>query len=171
MHPSGKLPAHDFASDAEWFEQMFTPEPTSGCWLWTAGISGRTGAGPAKRRPTISYRGKRCDVGSRVSHLIYKGPIPEGLFVLHKCDVPLCVNPDHLWLGNNSDNMRDMVAKGRAPSRKNTGARPPLRAKLTEDIVRAIRADLRPSDKVADAYSISRSTINRIRARKIWKLV
>lgn len=87
------------------FEERYTEEPNSGCWLWSGPI-GRTGYGVYQTRqgPIVAHR---------ASFQIYKGPIPDGLYVLHKCDVRCCVNPDHLWLGTLSDNMQDMHDKGR----------------------------------------------------------
>ena len=79
---------------------------TSGdCWLWTACLW-PNGYG------RISVKGRA--VGThRVAYELAYGPIPTGMFVCHKCDVPACVNPDHLFLGTNTDNVRDMWAKGR----------------------------------------------------------
>ena len=79
--------------------------------------------------------GKKIRKGHRVAYEAFVGQIPDGAFVLHRCDNPLCVNPEHLWLGNNADNMRDMESKGRAkhPKGEYHG-----RAKLTEVQVREI---------------------------------
>lgn len=84
-----------------------TPEPSTGCWLWTESL-GSTGYGEC-----WSTRRGRSIKASRVSFEAFKGTIPEGMFVCHRCDQPSCVNPAHLWLGTQSDNMRDAMSKGR----------------------------------------------------------
>lgn len=75
------------------------------CWLWTAGKSD-SGYG-------VFGVGKATDKASRISWRLERGPIPEGMHVLHRCDNPPCVNPAHLFLGTNDDNVRDMLEKGR----------------------------------------------------------
>lgn len=85
------------------FEAFYIPEPMSGCWLWIGGVSYPPGYG----------RMTRGQYAHRVSYEIHRGKIPVGMHVLHRCDNRLCVNPDHLFLGTQSDNMRDMMAKGR----------------------------------------------------------
>lgn len=87
------------------FEHKFIPEPNTGCWLWTASLC-RDGYGNF-------YDGKRVIGAHRFSWQTYKGEIPEGLHILHKCDTPACVNPDHLSLGTHRDNMNDSLLKGR----------------------------------------------------------
>jgi hypothetical protein len=76
---------------------------TGDCWLWT---------GSGDRYGHVRLNGKIVQA-HRVAWELTNGPIPEGLQCLHTCDRPLCVNPEHLWLGTRSDNMLDMVAKGR----------------------------------------------------------
>lgn len=92
---------------------------TESCWLWTASLR-------AKDDPKQAYgsfnNGKKIDKAHRFSYQQFVGPIPDGMMVLHRCDVPMCVNPGHLFLGTNTDNMRDMRDKGRhryGPNRPN----------------------------------------------------
>jgi hypothetical protein len=80
----------------------------SGCWLWIGATNGK-GYGKIQQ----GRRGGIPLLAHRVSWELHRGPIPDGLMVLHQCDSPPCVNPDHLFLGTGLDNMRDMVAKSR----------------------------------------------------------
>jgi len=77
----------------------------SGCWEWQKALN-PNGYGKA-------YFNGKLRQSHRISWILHRGKIPVGLFVLHHCDNPICVNPDHLFLGTQKDNMHDMIAKGR----------------------------------------------------------
>lgn len=84
------------------------------CWHWTAGTN-RAGYG------RMSYQGTGHPA-HRLSYIAFVGPVADGLLVLHKCDNPSCVNPDHLFLGTHLDNKRDCMMKGRWASHPKRGA-------------------------------------------------
>lgn len=92
------------------WQDRVIPEPNSGCLLWE-GATARYGYGHVRRG------GKYISLHRLVWEETH-GPIPGGLHVLHRCDVPACVNIDHLFLGTHFDNMRDIVAKGRHTSNR-----------------------------------------------------
>lgn len=121
------------------FNAKWIPEPYSGCWLWTGSVKSSTIPGTLVYGE-IHYM-KKLMLAHRASWLLHKGEIPNGLDVLHHCDTPLCVNPDHLWLGTQKDNVDDMIKKGRKFIARGERAGS---AKLTEDEVRQIRSLYRP---------------------------
>lgn len=105
----------------ERFDAKWVPEPNTGCWLWTAADTGRYGYFRLDGKV-----GQRRSIGAnRAAWLLYRGPIPEGMMVCHTCDTPICVNPDHLFLGTPLDNMLDKVAKGRQVSGQSRKTRCP----------------------------------------------
>jgi len=129
----------------------------NGCWEWQGGCNDK-GYG------CCQYKGRQR-YAHRVAWLLMYGKIAEGMFVLHKCDNPLCVNVEHLFLGTHSDNMKDMAIKGR-------GARPG--AKLNSKEVSEIRARYKNRiglKKLACEYMVSPSTIWRIVRKKTWRHV
>ena len=87
-------------------------DKTEGCWNWTGGLD--TGGYGALRIPAKRTSSKKVRV-SRYSWELHNGPITNNLFVLHSCDNTKCVNPSHLFLGTQSDNMLDMSMKKRHP--------------------------------------------------------
>lgn len=94
------------------------------------------------------------------------GEIPEGMVVMHKCDNKKCINPEHLKLGTQQENMKDMVEKDRSmKGEKNYSS------KLTDEQIRAIRADNRTLKEIAEEYGVGKGTIGDIKNRKCWKHV
>lgn len=140
------------------FEERYIPEPNSGCWLWIGGVDtkgyGRVSSSNTTEGPCLAHR---------ASYELAHGPIPDGMFVCHKCDTPCCVNPSHLFLGTAKDNMQDMVRKGRkAPIPDQRGERA-YASKLTDSQARAILADQRRHRLIAADYGVSRSAIRHIK--------
>ena len=111
--------------------------------------------------------GKRREQAHRVSYRIHKGHIPDGMKVLHKCDIPCCVNPEHLFLGTQAENIRDMDAKGRRKSAPMPGSKNG-NSKLTDDVAKAIYDDPRPQRQVAEAFGVSQRLVWNIKHRKTW---
>jgi hypothetical protein len=146
-----------------------------GCWLWIGRLN-RSGYGD------LYYDGKKRRA-HRISYEIHVGEVPDGMFVCHSCDVPMCVNPAHLWIGTNEENMRDMVAKGRHKTAArmaiknvskgknyNAGERN-ARAKLKEaDVLQVINLCSQGKTRkyIANQFGVSASLISEIRNGKRW---
>jgi DNA-binding CsgD family transcriptional regulator len=143
----------------ERFESKYLPVTESGCWLWTEGQNG-VGYG--------AFHIKRKAIGAhRAAWLLYRGSIPQGLQVLHRCDVRWCVNPKHLFLGTNADNNADMVAKRRHPRGASHG-----KAKLTPVQVveiRNLRASGHTATELANRFNVSIPTIYAAARGETWK--
>lgn len=149
------------------FADKHMPEPNSGCWLWTGNMF-LNGYG------AIRNNEQKYIYAHRASFEIHKGSVPIGAFVCHKCDVRLCVNPDHLYAGTPADNVRDMHERGRyVRAFAKTPYTPKRRAgsRFSDDEVRAIRGDVRGQSAIARAYSVDQSTISCIRSGRHYRHV
>jgi hypothetical protein len=139
-------------------------DKTDGCWLWTGCIA-PTGYGQIMNPDT-----RVAMSAHRVSWELHFGQIPDGLFVLHRCDVRACVRPDHLFLGTNADNMTDKTQK----RRHSFGESHPL-SRLTESDVRAIHAEWEAGGTtqraIADRFGIDRSQVSEILSGRAWSHV
>lgn len=130
-----------------------------GCWYWTGYLNTR-GYG-------VVRVGRKTALAHRFSYSIHKGEIPNGLFACHRCDNPSCINPDHIFLGTNQDNMNDMKLKGR--SQDNLGHKNP-KAKLNEEQVIKIRSisHMLSPKSLAEMFDVSRACIYDVLKRKRW---
>jgi hypothetical protein len=142
---------------------LVSPEPNSGCWLWTGG-SNATGYGYCTGR---AFGQKGMITVHRASWLSHRGAIPDGMCVCHKCDTRLCCNPDHLFLGTRADNIADMDMKGRRVTRCNPrrGAAH-YAAKLTSEQVRLIKSASMGQKELSRLCGVNPSTISRIKTGK-----
>jgi hypothetical protein len=146
---------------------------TEGCWLWT---------GCASRYGFISWEGRRNRLAHRVSWELHFGPVPGGLCVLHRCDTPLCVRPDHLFLGTVKDNAEDRNGKQRQarggrhgrrtrPECTARGERSGL-AKLSEESVRGMRERHAAGGitfrQLGSLFGITGTHAHRIVTRQVW---
>lgn len=128
-----------------------------GCWIWT-GSTRPNGKGVLYPRHSV---GDKSVGAHRFSYELANGKIPDGMYVCHKCDTPLCVNPDHLFIGTHHDNMKDMVDKrrsfvGRGENKKGL-------AKLTNEQANEIRQSTLSQSKLGEIYGVAQTTIGRIK--------
>jgi hypothetical protein len=134
----------------------FLAKVQTGCHIWTgAKLHGGHG--------TLKVNGKNMQA-HRISYEMTNGPIPAVMVVRHKCDVPACVNPDHLEIGTQGENVRDRDERKRTPY----GATH-YRAILTEEAVAVIRGSDEPGVELARRYGVTDSAISQIRSGRLWK--
>ena len=128
------------------------------CWTWQAA---RTAHGYGQ----FMSADNGLELAHRTAYRLAYAP-PGVMRVCHRCDNPACVRPEHLFLGDAAANSADMVAKGRSTRGVKSAS-----AKLTENDVRAIRADRRAQPLIAADYGVHLCTISSIRTRRTWRHV
>lgn len=142
------------------FKNVYYAE--NGCWIWQGAASGKNDYG------YIWHNGKVMRA-HRVAWILFKGSLPDNLKVCHKCDTPLCVNPDHLFLGTQKENMYDAIAKNRMPKGEGSSSAK-LEIKQVKEI-RKLRVEGLTLQSIANFYQISPITVFDIVHRKTWKHV
>lgn len=145
------------------FYKKFNINKKNGCWIWNASSNS---AGYGLMRINYEYI-----LAHRLSWMIYKGEIPAGLCVLHNCDIPACVNPDHLFIGSQKENIKDMISKNRNScgiGEKNG------HSILSEKIVLEIRNKYIPKKysmrMLAKEYGVTPQNIFSIVKNKTWNI-
>jgi hypothetical protein len=145
---------------ADRFNEKWRLNRKTGCWLWRGAHHvfgyGTIGVGSVKDG-SKNVRGAHM-----VSWELHRGPIPKGKHVLHRCDVPACVNPSHLFLGSHADNLKDASIKGR------------MARKLTAEDIREIRRRRGNGEKIVPLgkeFGITHAMVSHIYLRRTWRYV
>lgn len=139
---------------------------TSGCWVWT-GARTKNGYG------TFALTRGHSTTAHRASYETFIGPALKGLDVCHKCDKPYCVNPEHLFLGTRSENMRDCVAKGRNKNIKRRQGAELHHATLTDEQARSIYIRARAGESGAALgreFKVHKNTVYSVRHGKTYTI-
>ena len=139
-------------------------DKTSTCWNWI-GNKTRLGYGQIGLGGT---EGKIC-LAHRISYELAHGVIPKGLCILHKCDNPACVNPEHLWAGTQQENIRDRCLKGRSEGSKGEkNGKAKLNRKLVKEIRELYKTNEFSHTGLAEVFNVSKATIYYIINNKHW---
>ena len=143
-----------------WMLKRYTPVTETGCWLW---LGATTGKGYGQITPS---RHHPFQLAHRYFYEQLVGPIPEGLILCHKCDTPLCVNPQHMHVGTQQDNVRQMRDRNRGAYGATNAPK-----KLTDEAVREILLSDESKNVLGPRYGVSGGTISAIRGGRVWRHV
>lgn len=156
------IPLKEYPSIRERIEKLSMPVTESGCLIWIGGVN-FSGYGLI----ILSENGKKkTKLAHRLVWELENGPIPNNGFICHKCDVPGCININHLFLGDAKINVNDMIKKGRR--NLPLGTRQPA-AKLNDEKIKEILLSSDSHGKLAVKYGVARGTIQKIKERRRWK--
>lgn len=183
MRNRNRLRFNQYVTAEERFDAAYTPEPNTGCWLWLGSASPTSGDG-RDWRPTFKVNGKPVR-SYRFSYERFVGEIPRGKMICHKCNVPLCVNPEHLYAGTAVENAADCVAAGTHPAQlypevykehaRRLGRRPkpkramPERSKIDYAAIPSMRKRLAKGAtlrEIANEYGVTRQAIYQLLKRE-----
>lgn len=141
-------------------------DKTDGCWIWP---KAKNTKGYGHIGADINNGGKKTELAHRVSYEYHKEAIPDGYNVLHSCDNPSCINPDHLRVGSQSENIKEAFDKGRKFNPVNYGENHP-KSKITREQAKFIKANPQLGHKqIADMFGVSPNCIRGVRIGRTWK--
>lgn len=150
------MKAKDITKDR--IESKVVRIPEAGCWVWM-------GATQVRGYGEILSHGRK-HLAHRASYEAFVGPIPKGMYVCHACDNVYCVNPSHLFLGTQKQNLEDMSRKGRSTRGERNS-----QAKLTEEQVKVILSSSESCASLGKQYGVSQSLISCIKRKERWSHV
>lgn len=150
--PRGETEAQRFANKVD---------KTDTCWLWTASLVGHMGYGHFWFRD-------RLHLAHRASWIMHRGPIPPGAWVLHHCDTPACVNPDHLYVGDALANARDKRERGRGAVTSGEANGRALIKHSDVPVIKALCASGVTRVEVARRFGLSPQAVSRIVLNQTW---
>jgi len=155
-----------FKTTKEYFDGSYEVCPTSGCWNWNRSMySFGYGRIPIKINGKWAHR-----PAHRIGYILLVGPIPEGMQANHKCDNRRCVNPAHIYIGTQKQNVRDCILR----NRNSKGEKHPI-SLLSEDSVRFIRSNYIPRhptfgfSALARKFGVNDETVRDAYIGKTWK--
>lgn len=146
------------------FDENWELNEVTGCWEWIGSVTDINCGGGYGR---LKIKGKMRPA-HRISYLLHKGEIPDNLFVCHTCDNRKCVNPDHLFLGTHSENMQDMLKKGRDNYVRGEKVK---HSKLkTHEVIqiKEMLADGWRGRDIARCFGVDERLISNIKHNRIW---
>lgn len=123
---------------ADRLKGKYAIDNVTGCWLWTGTVPNPRPTHDYGRVYTSRYP-RRSEMAHRASWRVHRGDIPDGMNVLHRCDTPRCINPEHLFLGTQDENNKDRARKGRSQTMRGSAN---TRATINEDTAREIKRRL-----------------------------
>jgi hypothetical protein len=155
------------------FNNSFVKDEVTGCWNWL----GKARSGTCRLYGRITVNKKTMPAHRFSWELHNEKKVPDGMIVMHKCDNPECVNPDHLTIGTTKDNSDDKVRKNRQAkgasfsNRKTSNGSKNGMSKLTETQAKEIFNDKNPQREIASRYGVSQTVVHNIKSLKTWKVI
>ena len=159
---SGRPPKNGL-SLRERLEFHSIPEPMSGCVLWTASTDGKAGYGKLRWAGRMQYA-HRLAFESR-----HGASVLTGVVLRHRCDVPSCINPEHLEIGSQAENVADSFRRGRASQRSGDANNSARLTAAAVSAIRALHAEEATGVELAEKFGVSQSQISNVINHRHWK--